>query len=54
MFVAAHGQPPDATLPDTPLHDILLSLHKTKLDQNVLLILIISTFWERSVSVRSS
>lgn len=54
VFVAVHGQPPEAILPYTPLHNILLSSHKTKLDQNVPLIMIINTFWERSVSVRSS
>lgn len=54
VFVTVHSQPPEAILPYTPLHDILLSLHKMKLDQNVLLIMIMNTFWERTVSVRSS
>lgn len=52
VFVAVHG--PEAILPYTPLHHILLSLRKMELDQNVLLILIINTFWDRSASVRSS
>lgn len=42
VFVAVHD--PEAILPYTPLHNILLSLHKAKLDQNLLLIMIINTF----------